>query len=106
MTAAASLTEEVFAAALQDFPRPFQSAEDLGMAMRRLLAEGLTELPLPGGGATRERWRALAAVAAIDLSLAKIYEVHTDALAILAELKGKTSMGSGRSGRRSRRTRG
>ncbi len=93
MTAAASLTEEVFAAALQDFPRPFQSAEDLGMAMRRLSAEGLAELPLPGGGATWERWRALAAVAAIDLSLAKIYEGHADALAILAELKGKTSDG-------------
>ncbi len=93
MTLAPSLTEEVFAAALQDFPRPFQNAEDLGMAMRRLLAEGLTELPLPGGGATWERWRALAAVAAIDLSLAKVYEGHTDALAILAELKGKTSDG-------------
>lgn len=88
MTFAAPSIEEIYAAALQDSPRPFQTAEHLGMAMRRLIAEGLAELPLPGGGATRERWRALAAVAAIDLSLAKVYEGHTDALAILAELKG------------------
>ena len=32
-----------------------------------------------------ERWRALACIAAHDLSLAKLYEGHTDALAILAE---------------------
>ena len=93
MTLAAPSTEGNFSAALQDLPRPFQTAEHLGMAMQRLIAEGLAELPLPGGGATRERWRALAAVAAIDLSLAKVYEGHTDALAILAELKGTRSDG-------------
>jgi len=85
--------EEIFIAALQDFPQPFPSVEPLGTAMRRLIAEGLADLPLPGGGNTWERWRALAAVAAIDLSLAKLYEGHTDALAILAELKGTKADG-------------
>lgn len=51
-----------------------------------LVRTGLDRLPLPGGGATLLRWQALAAVAAADLSLAKLYEGHTDALAIFAEL--------------------
>ncbi len=42
--------------------------------------------PLPGGGHTVRRWQVLAAVAAEDVSLVKLYEGHTDALAILAEL--------------------
>lgn len=53
--------------------------------LRALVTDGLAELPQPGGGATPARWRALAAVAAHDLSLVKLYEGHTDALAILAE---------------------
>lgn len=40
---------------------------------------------LPGGGATLARGQVLAAVDADDLALAKLYEGHTDALAILAE---------------------
>jgi hypothetical protein len=43
-------------------------------------------LPLPAAGQTLLRWRRLAEVAAEDLSLAKLYESHTDALAIIAEL--------------------
>lgn len=43
-------------------------------------------LPLPGGGQTRERWRALAALGAEDLPLAKVLEAHHDACAILAGL--------------------
>ena len=54
--------------------------------LRRIVAEGLDRLPPPGGGATARRWRALAAVGGHDLSLVKLYEGHTDALAILAEL--------------------
>ncbi len=81
------------AAALASFPRPFRTVEVLGDAMRCLMAEGLADLPLPGSGRTLERWRALAAVGAIDLSLAKIYEGHTDALAILAELKAEAAPG-------------
>ena len=54
--------------------------------MRKLMAAGLAELPFPARGQTLARWRGLSAVAALDLSLAKIYEGHTDALAIAAEL--------------------
>jgi alkylation response protein AidB-like acyl-CoA dehydrogenase len=42
-------------------------------------------LPPPGGGATAQRWRLLAAVAAEDLTVARILEAHSDALAILVE---------------------
>ena len=58
------------------------------LAVRHLAAttDGLGPLPLPGGGDTLTRWRTLAAVAAVDLSLVKLFEGHTDALAILAEL--------------------
>lgn len=56
-----------------------------GELLRRLVDSGLGTLPLPGEGATLQRWRALAAVAMRDLSLAKLHEAHTDALAILAE---------------------
>jgi hypothetical protein len=55
------------------------------LLLRSLVHDGLASLPLPGAGATLERWRALAAVAAHDLALVKLYEGHTDALAILAE---------------------
>jgi hypothetical protein len=43
-------------------------------------------LPRPAGGATLQRWRRLAEVAAEDLALVKLYESHADAVAILAEL--------------------
>lgn len=54
--------------------------------LERLVAAGLDRLPWPGGGATLNRWQALSLVASHDLSLAKLYEGHTDALAILDEL--------------------
>jgi alkylation response protein AidB-like acyl-CoA dehydrogenase len=41
---------------------------------------------LPGQGRTLDRWRTLAAVAGSDLALTKLFEGHTDALAIMAEL--------------------
>ncbi len=47
-----------------------------------------SDLPLPGRGATLQRWRVLADVAAQDLSLIKLFEGHADAVAILAELGG------------------
>lgn len=65
-----------------------------GDALRALAAGGADRLPLPGRGATLQRWRALADVAARDLSLAKLFEGHTDALAILAELNGPCTDGS------------
>lgn len=55
--------------------------------LTQLVAAGLDQLPLPGSGRTLQRWQVLAAVAAHDLSLVKLFEGHTDALAILAELK-------------------
>lgn len=58
-------------------------------ALRHLVDAGADPIPLPGRGATLERWRALAAVGAHDLSLAKLFEGHTDALAILDEAGGK-----------------
>lgn len=42
-------------------------------------------LPAPGTGATRLRWAVLAAISAGDLSVGRIVEAHTDALAILQE---------------------
>ncbi|MEJ2803622.1 acyl-CoA dehydrogenase [Comamonadaceae bacterium PP-2] len=59
---------------------------DLAAALRALVDARLDRLPLPGSGRTLDRWRALARVARHDLALAKLYEGHTDALAILAEL--------------------
>ena len=60
------------------------------LSLAHLVAAGLDRLPLPGAGHTLSRWRMLAAVAAHDLSLVKLFEGHTDALAILAELGGET----------------
>lgn len=42
-------------------------------------------LPQPGGGSTAERFRALASVAAVDVTAARVLEPHVDALAILDE---------------------
>ncbi|KTB88034.1 acyl-CoA dehydrogenase [Pseudomonas syringae] len=58
----------------------------LGECLQALVIEGLDQLPLPAGGQTLERWQALACVAGHDLGLCKLYEGHTDALAIMAEL--------------------
>jgi alkylation response protein AidB-like acyl-CoA dehydrogenase len=42
-------------------------------------------LPLPGHGQTARRWAVLAAVAEQNLTVARVLEAHSDALAILAE---------------------
>ena len=55
-------------------------------AFAAAVESGQLNLPLPGGGRTRQRWAALAQLAEEDLSLARLAEGHTDALAILAEL--------------------
>ena len=51
-----------------------------------LIKNKLDQLPMPGEGSTLQRWRALAAVGQFDLSLTKLYEGHTDALAIIEEI--------------------
>lgn len=54
-------------------------------AVRDLVGTGQLDLPLPAAGRTADRWSALAALGRCDLTLARIAEGHTDALAILAE---------------------
>ncbi|CAB3788968.1 acyl-CoA dehydrogenase family protein [Pararobbsia alpina] len=63
---------------------------DVGRALAVLVDGGLDRLPLPGKGRTLDRWRLLATVAEHDLGLVKLFEGHTDALAILAELHAPT----------------
>ncbi|MGH3875334.1 MAG: acyl-CoA dehydrogenase family protein [Pseudonocardiaceae bacterium] len=53
-----------------------------------LVAQGRLEVPLPGGGGTAQRWRALAELATDDLDVARLAEAHLDATAILHELGG------------------
>jgi alkylation response protein AidB-like acyl-CoA dehydrogenase len=57
-------------------------------AFAAAVASGDLDLPLPGSGATRQRWAAFADLAGEDLSLARLAEGHADAVAILAELGG------------------
>jgi hypothetical protein len=86
---------------------PYASAHTLGEALLRLdpqqspgaqlaqlIAAGQDQLPFPASGLTLQRWQCLAKVAHHDLTLAKLYESHTDALAILAELSGPSIPGA------------
>src|SRR5271166_3848529 len=59
---------------------------EVAAAFADAVESGRLNLPLPGGGRTRERWSVLADLAGDDLSLARLAEGHADALAILAEL--------------------
>jgi alkylation response protein AidB-like acyl-CoA dehydrogenase len=61
-------------------------AASVAEAFAAAVESGRLNLPLPGGGRTWERWAILADLAGEDLSLARLSEGHTDALAILAEL--------------------
>ena len=65
-----------------------RTVTDAASELKALIAAGLDQLPMPGHGETLARWRILAAVAAKNLSLLKLYEGHTDALAILNEIGG------------------
>jgi hypothetical protein len=71
--------------ALLDALHPVEEMPTLRAAALAFLAHTPT-LPLPGQGRTLERWRALAALGAEDLWLAKVLEAHFDAQAICAEL--------------------
>jgi alkylation response protein AidB-like acyl-CoA dehydrogenase len=64
-------------------------------SLRTLVDCGLDRWPLPGAGNTLARWQALATVAAHDLSLAKLFEGHVDALAIMTELAPSMPLPSG-----------
>ena len=76
---------------MSDSPTP--AARQTGARVRRLLDGGDLDLPLPGSGRTAGRWYALAEIAAQDLSVARLAEGHTDAVAILAELGGPPATG-------------
>jgi hypothetical protein len=60
--------------------KPSRSTADL---LQMLVRKGLDQLPPPGGRAAWLPWQPLATVAQHDLSLVKLYQGHTDALAIL-----------------------
>lgn len=64
--------------------RAREAAGDPAAALS-LAAECGPQVPLPGSGATLERWEALATLGAADLTVARTLEPHLDALAILAE---------------------
>lgn len=68
-------------------------AQPVADRLRVLVEAGLDRLPLPGHGATLQRWRSLAEVAGRDPALGARFESHADALAILAELGGLARVG-------------
>jgi len=81
-----SLASLATPAMLQEFlGRQGENSSPCGL-LRSLVEAGYGNLPRPGSGRTLKRWQMLAAVAQFDLSLAKLYESHADALAILHEL--------------------
>jgi alkylation response protein AidB-like acyl-CoA dehydrogenase len=56
--------------------------------VRQWLAAGELDLPLPGSGQTARRWSRLAELTEADVVAGRLAEAHTDAVAILAELRG------------------
>jgi alkylation response protein AidB-like acyl-CoA dehydrogenase len=69
-----------------------ESGEDIDMALR-LAGQYGTALPLPGRGHTAARWSVLSAVAAANLTVARVLEAHSDALAILGEASAPADAG-------------
>jgi alkylation response protein AidB-like acyl-CoA dehydrogenase len=74
-------------------PLVLANVQHVGSSLAMLERRGLLALPLPGEGATLERFQALIEIAAIDLSLARLAEGHTDAHAILSELGAQARPG-------------
>jgi alkylation response protein AidB-like acyl-CoA dehydrogenase len=72
----------------------YADTQALGRCLRALVEAGLDQLPLPGSGRTLERFQALTEVGGHDLGLCKVYEGHTDALAIIQPLGGSPTPGS------------
>ncbi len=75
--------------------RATNAGDDLPAALRIAVDAG-RRLPMPGAGSTAARWAVLAAISAADLSVGRIVEAHSDALAILGEAgeHGPTTEGS------------
>jgi alkylation response protein AidB-like acyl-CoA dehydrogenase len=70
-----------------------ESGEDIGAALQ-LAADFGRRLPLPGCGQTASRWAVLSAVAERNLTVARVLEAHSDALAILAESGAEAPAGT------------
>jgi alkylation response protein AidB-like acyl-CoA dehydrogenase len=58
------------------------------LLVRQWLDAGELDLPLPASGDTLARWAKLADLTAADVVSGRLAEAHTDAIAILVELKG------------------
>ncbi len=86
MTGVTSESRSKLSKILADAELPLVDGEEIREVMRKLIDVGAADLPRPGCGKTRDRWWALARVGRADLSLAKVFESHADALAILDEL--------------------
>ena len=96
--AASPVTPQGLSDALASFAdrlRPVALDASLAHALGQLCDRGLDRLPLPGQGNTLQRWQALATVAGQDLALVKLFEGHTDALAILSECGAADLAGEG-----------
>ncbi|MGY2438372.1 acyl-CoA dehydrogenase [Pseudomonas sp. SDO52101_S400] len=72
----------------------YGDTDALGRCLGEMVEAGLDRLPLPGSGRTLERWQRLSEVGGHDLGLCKLYEGHTDALAIIKQLGGSPTPGS------------
>lgn len=68
-----------------EWSTPAMDTDTLAARLAELRQHGFDRLPLPGRGDTLTRWRVLADIAGRDLGLIKLFESHTDALAILAD---------------------
>ncbi|KAA0980090.1 acyl-CoA dehydrogenase family protein [Pseudomonas sp. ANT_H12B] len=79
---------------LQRQPADYADTRALGRCLRAMVEAGLDQLPLPGSGQTLERFQRLAEVGGHDLGLCKLYEGHTDALAIIQQLGGSPTPSS------------
>lgn len=75
-------------------PADYADTRALGQCLGQLVEAGLDQLPLPGSGRTLERFQRLAEVGGHDLGLCKLYEGHTDALAIIQQLGGASAPSS------------
>ncbi|BBG00952.1 MULTISPECIES: acyl-CoA dehydrogenase [Pseudonocardia] len=63
-------------------PQPLPAA--VGTVFATAVDAGTLDLPLPGSGATADRWARLARLGRRDLSVGRLAEGHADAVAILA----------------------
>lgn len=79
---------------LQQQAPDYADTQALGRCLRAIVEAGLDQLPLPGDGQTLARFQRLAEVGGHDLGLCKLYEGHTDALAIIQQLGGSPTPAS------------